>query len=241
MSRQKERGPWDAVKSIFSTVSKMLGYYTTAVKLAQLVPILVGSLLVLLSPTAWLSATLRTWAFAGMGVGSVAGMIALGVAVSRGKVDRSRAMTMLGLFVVAAAVLRLHLAVIDIAFVERWQFLQPLQDFYLGTESGELAFNAVGAFLFALSMFAATLGLPLYLKWRSDAERAAQDKASGETSVTDVRSALDFVSAQFEALHRSVAELREENAALTSELADKRRTIEHLRAAEEQGERDAGA
>jgi hypothetical protein len=43
-------------------------------------------------------------------------------------------------------------------------------------------------------------------------------------------------------LHRSVAELREENEALTADLSEKRRVIERLRAAEgEQSERDAGA
>ena len=218
MAEKRERGALRRIERWFSTLAKYFGYYSTAVKLAQGVPILVGVAVVLFSPTAWLSATLRTWAYVAMAVGSLAGMVALGVLVARDRDRRTHAYWLLGLLLTAGAVLRVHLATIDVGFVERWTVLRPLQDFFLGSDLGEVVFNGVAAALFALMLFAATLGLPLFVKWRSRAASSAPADEANEDAGTRVRGALDLVSAEFATLQQRVGDLEQENRELRERL-----------------------
>lgn len=228
MERNRERNPFLRFERWFTRLAKYFGYYSTAVKLAQGVPILVGVAVVLFSPTAWLSATLRTWAYVAMAVGSLAGIVALGMLVARSRDRHAHAYWMMGLLVIAGAVLRLHLATIDIAFVERWALLRPVQDFYLGSDLGEVTFNAVAALLFAAMLFAATVGLPLFVKWRAAGAETGSD-AADPGSAARVRDALDLVSAEFVKLHQRVGDLEEENRELRARLSESERETERRR------------
>lgn len=228
MSQRRGGGLFGELERLVSTVAKYLAYYTTAVKLAQLVPLLVGFAVVLFSPTAWLSATLRTYAFGAMAVGSIVGMGALGLLVTRGRDRREHAVALLALFLASAAVLRLHLATIDIAFVERWTVLRPFQDFYLGSDTGELVFNVVAAVWFAVTVFAATLGLPLYVKWRQASAKEERPKSSEADRVARVREAMDLVTSELVTLHQEVDELEVENRSLRRELERREARVEEL-------------
>lgn len=67
----------------YDWVRKALGFYGTAVTLAQLIPALLALLAVTLSPTAWLSLTLRRWVLAGVIVGSIVGAVAFAITTRR--------------------------------------------------------------------------------------------------------------------------------------------------------------
>jgi hypothetical protein len=67
----------------YEWLRKALGFYGTAVTLAQLIPALVALLAVTLSPTAWLSLTLRRWVLAGVIVGSAVGAATFALAMRR--------------------------------------------------------------------------------------------------------------------------------------------------------------
>lgn len=67
----------------YDWVRKALGFYGTAVTLAQLIPALLALLAVTLSPTAWLSLTLRRWVVAGVIAGSVVGAVAFAFTTRR--------------------------------------------------------------------------------------------------------------------------------------------------------------
>lgn len=67
----------------YDWVRKALGFYGTAVTLAQLIPALLALLAVTLSPTAWMSLTLRRWVVAGVIAGSVVGAVAFAFTTRR--------------------------------------------------------------------------------------------------------------------------------------------------------------
>ncbi|MFO7543877.1 MAG: hypothetical protein R6W77_00110 [Trueperaceae bacterium] len=91
MSTQPGRGGiLNAGGRAYEWVRKALGFYGTAVTLAQLIPALVALLAVTLSPTAWLSLTLRRWVLAGVIVGSVVGAAVFALTMRRLlRVDRT--------------------------------------------------------------------------------------------------------------------------------------------------------
>ncbi|HLU83581.1 MAG TPA: hypothetical protein VKZ43_09280, partial [Trueperaceae bacterium] len=145
----------------YSLVRKSLGLYGTAVALIQLLPAGVALLVVLLSPTALLSPTLRRWLLAGTLVGSLAGMVLFasraGIsnirkALRGERISRLASLTRLArsgavLALVCAATLRLHLAVVDVGFIESFEALTPVFDFYLGGRLAAMLFNAIAAVL----------------------------------------------------------------------------------------------
>lgn len=220
-----ERGPLRVIERLVGTALKYLGLFAAAMKLVQLVPAAVGLAIVFFSPSAWLSATLRRWAVGGVLVGSLAGMVALARMGARAN-DRGSiaAGALLGALACAAA-LRFHLALVDLAFLDSWPFLQPLHDFYLGSDLGERLYNAVTALWFGLTLFLATLGLPLYLRGRARAERA-EAEAAAPTGAAEAREALTKLSTGIDVLERANAALQEENRRLASELADTRARLD---------------
>ena len=58
----------------YGWLRKLLTFYGTAVTVAQLVPAVVALVVVFVSPTAWLSATLRRW----VALGAVGGTVDVG-------------------------------------------------------------------------------------------------------------------------------------------------------------------
>lgn len=224
---KQRRDPLKAVERLIATLAKYLGYYTTAAKIAQLIPVLVGVAVVLFSPTAWLSATLRTWAYVAMGAGSLAGMLTLGALVTRGRDRSAHAVWALATLLVAGALLRLHLAIIDIGFVDRWTVFRPLQDFYLGSDAGEWTFNALAAAGFGLAVWAATVGLPLFLKWRRGGSGAVAT-ATGTSSPAKIREAMDVLESAFVELQGRIEELEGEKRALERRVAEKEQELSRL-------------
>lgn len=227
MERKRRRGPLGRLEQLVTTVAKYFSYYTLAVKLAQLLPVLAGVAVVLFSPTAWLSATLRWWAYGGMAAGSAVGMVALALLVSRERGRRRHAVLLLGVFVASAVSLRLHLAVVDVGFAERWSIVQPLQNFYFGSDLGETVYNVVAALWFAVAIFAATVGLPLYVRKRPAAAPHADEGDAARA--TRAREAIDLLSDELARLHQAVLDARDENAALQGQLEDREQEIEVLR------------
>lgn len=218
----EERGPLRRLEKAIVTAGKYLGLFGTAMKLAQLVPVALGLAVVFFSPTAWLSGTLRRWALAGVLLGSTTGMVAL--ASLRGRVeDRERfGAGLLLIAVLAAALLRLHLALVDLTFLERWSFLQPLHDLYLGSDLGETAFNVLTALGFAATLFCATLGLPSYLRGRAERRQTEAD-AAARGSVGQLRTALTALRTGIDALERRQDALETENRRLHEALAARER------------------
>jgi hypothetical protein len=228
MKEKRRRNVLQDIENLISTIGKYLGLYSTVVKVAQLAPILLGLLLVFFSPSAWLSTTLRQWAVAGVVIGGVAGMVSLALAGWRHSHKQGLATVMLLVFLLSAAVLRLHLALVDVAFVENWSLLRPLQDWFLGSDTGELTYNALTSLWFGLTLFSATLGLPLYVIWRTTGRRAG---VAPDTPVEeqDVRMAVETLSKGFDRLRERVAALKGENRRLRDELEVREALIEQLR------------
>src|SRR5690606_8260333 len=65
-----------AAAAVARTV-KVVSTYSAFSKIAQVAPLLLGLLVVALSPSAWLSATLRRWVAYGMALGGVVGVVLL--------------------------------------------------------------------------------------------------------------------------------------------------------------------
>ncbi len=213
----RKRPPLRRVESAIATAGKYLGLFGTAMKLAQLAPVALGLAIVFFSPSAWLSDTLRLWAFAGVVLGSVGGMTALAAVRDRVE-DRERFGA--GLLLVAAitaAVLRLHLALADLTFLERWSLFQPLHDFYLGSDLGERLFNLLAALGFAATLFLTTLALPTYLRGRAERRQEEADPVAQGT-VTQLRSALTTLQTGIDALEGRQSALEAENRRLRDAL-----------------------
>jgi hypothetical protein len=199
-----------------AAAGKYLGLVGTALKLAQLAPAAVGVAVVVFSPSAWLSDTLRQWAVGGIVAGSVAGMVVV-AAVGRRIARRDRLAA--GLLVAAlltGAVLRLHLAVADLAFIGRWPVLLPLHDAFLGTDLGERLFNFGAATGFGLAVFLATVGLPPYLRARG---RLGTPSTATTPDAAPLHEALATLSEGIAAWQRANEHLREENRRLRERLA----------------------
>jgi hypothetical protein len=218
----ERRGPLRRLEKAIVTAGKYLGLFGTAMKLAQLVPVALGLAVVFFSPTAWLSGTLRRWALVGVLVGSAAGMAAF--ASLRGRVeDRERfGAGLLLIAVVAAALLRLHLALVDLTFLERWSFLQPLHDLYLGSDLGETLFNVLTALGFAATLFCATLGLPSYLRGRAE-RRQTETDAAAPGEIGKLKTALASLTSGIDALERRQGALEAENRRLREALVARER------------------
>ena len=208
----RPRHPLRRAEAALAAIGKYLGLFGTAMKLVQLAPAAAGLAIVFFSPSAWLSGTLRLWSFGGVVVGALLGFAALAALAPR-LAERERVgLGALTVAVASAAVLRFHLALVDLGFLERWPFLSPLHDFYLGSDLGERLYNVGAAFWFALALAFATLGLPTYLRGRAE-RRAAAERASSGTA-TGVRPALKALADAIAALEKANADLRAENARL---------------------------
>ena len=213
----RPRQPLRRVETGLAAVGKYLGLFSTAMKLVQLAPAAVGLAIVLFSPSAWLSGTLRVWSFGGVVVGAAVGLGAL-AAVGARLGERERVgLGALAVAVASAAILRFHLALVDLSFLERWPFLGPLHDFYLGSDLGERLYNLGAALGFALALAFATLGLPTYLRGRAE-RRAASAPSSDATK--GVQPALTALTEAIAALEKANAELRAENARLRAQRAE---------------------
>lgn len=222
------------VEHALDVAGRYLGRVGTLGKLAQAAPVVLGLLVVFFSPSAWLSGTLRTWAFAGVAVGAVVGALAVALGAVRSAYKQGLVFVMLVTFVVGAAALRLHLAIADVRFVERWMVLQPLHDLYLGSDAGELAFDAVTSLGFAVVVAAATVGLPVFVVWlRQRRDEAAKRRGGGR----DLAATLAEVTRGVQRLEERIAELGAENRRLERELAAARSELERVRAAPSTGER----
>lgn len=193
--------PTDPQGRVLSAGAKTYGWlrdavraYGTLVAIVQLLPAAIALVAVLVSPTAWLSLTLRRWVLAGALAGTVVGMILLartarlddlrrllaGKRVARAKELAALAWWGLGVALVAGAVLRLHFAVVDVGFVDANRLFLPLFDFYLG--GGPLAgllFNLLAGMLSAVVVAGLVAGGPAaLLRWRE--RRAAHGSLAGE-------------------------------------------------------------
>jgi hypothetical protein len=216
--RRRKRHPVRVAESLVGTAGRYLGMYGTVVKLAQLAPVAVGLAIVFFSPSAWLSGTLRQWALAGVIAGGVAGAAALARIGLRSEQQDDFASGLLLLAIVAAAALRFHLALADLGFLARWPLLQPLHDFYLGSDLGERLYNGATAIGFASTLFLATLGLPLFVRGRA-ARRRAESELPVAAVAARAKEAFTALTGALEALERTNEALRRENQDLTAELA----------------------
>lgn len=223
-ARPGARHPLRRAESALAAIGKYLGLFGTAMKLVQLLPAAAGLAIVFFSPSAWLSGTLRLWSFGGVVVGAVLGLAALAALAPR-LAERERVgLGALVLAVASAAVLRFHLALVDLGFLERWPFLQPLHDLYLGSDLGERLYNVGAALWFALALAFATLGLPTYLRGRAERRAAAEVASSGTT--TGVRPALTALTDAIAGLEKANADLQAENARLRAQGAEPRTAVE---------------
>ncbi len=218
-TRDRARHPLRRVEAGLAAVGKYLGLFGTAMKLLQLVPAAAGLAIVLFSPSAWLSGTLRVWSFGGVVIGAVLGLVALAALAPR-LAERERVgLGALTVAVASAAILRFHLALVDLGFLERWSFLRPLHDLYLGSDLGERLYNVGAALWFALALAFATLGLPTYLRGR--AERRAGAEVASPGTKDGVRPALTALADAITALEKANADLRAENVQLRARLPDR--------------------
>lgn len=212
----------------YGWLRKVLTVYGTAVTVAQLVPAAIALVVVFVSPTAWLSATLRRWVGLGALVGTVIGVLVLArvaVPLARralrdGGAVRARrlaAVAWWGLMagVVSAAAFRLHLAVVDVAFVQSVPFLTPVLDFYLGGGPGAAtAYNLIAACLAALALAGVVAGAPAaLLRWRErrKARQALFEEGGPMAALEKALEALDQARAAVErskdaVLHAAEAE-----------------------------------
>ena len=186
----------------YDLVKKSLGLYGTAVALIQLLPAVVALVVVLVSPTALLSPTLRRWLLLGTLVGSLTGMVLFASRAGIGNIRKAlrgqrisrlaslKRLARLGavVAVVCGAALRLHLAVVDVGFVASFEFLTPVFDFYLGGgPAAALLFNALAAVLGGLMMAAVVASAPAaLLAWRETKHmRAALAVPGGPLQAVD--------------------------------------------------------
>lgn len=224
-----------------------LRVYGTAVTLVQLLPVLLALAAVLFSPTAWLSATLRRWVLAGTIVGTLAGMVLLarraGLADLRGPLtgklrDRATELSHLAWWglataLAAAVALRIHLATVDIGFIESYQFMVPLFDYYLG--GGRLAgtvFNSLAALLSAVLVGGLVAGGPsALLRWREvrQAEASLADEGGPLAALNVTVSALDEAKSTLSLFKQEFVDLRLERDELASRLEVALEEIEELR------------
>ncbi len=228
--RTDARAVLGAGSKAYGWVKNALGFYGTAVTLVQLVPAIVALLLVFLSPTAWLSATLRRWVAFGALAGALVGMavfaraagprqlkdLVLGAGARSGRLA-GVAWWGLGVGLAAAAALRLHLAVVDVAFVNAVPFLTPVLDFYLGGGAGAAtSYNALAAGLAGLTLAGVVSGAPAaVLRWRE--RRAARLALLGEGGAL---AALDTALKSLESAKAAVESSRAQIVALSVELED---------------------
>jgi len=176
---------------------------------------------VFFSPSAWLSATLRRWALGGTVAGAALGALLLARVGVRTAHKQGLAFVALVALLVAGGLLRLHLAIADVLFVERWRLLAPLHDLYLGSDAGETAFDLVTALGFAVVVAAATLGLPVLLAWLQERRQAAASKRP-DAPATIARTLRELHGAVERQQERLDATTRERDA-LAAELAALRR------------------
>src|SRR5680860_4977 len=166
----------------FNWLKDAVRAYGTVVTLIQLLPAAVALIALLVSPTAWLSATLRRWVLAGALTGTVVGAALLaqraglwdlrrllaGKRIARAKELARLAWWGLGVAFVAGIVLRLHLALVDVAFVDANAFLLPFFDFYLaGGRLASALYNLLAGALSAVLVAGLVAGGPAaLLRWR---------------------------------------------------------------------------
>lgn len=215
---QKELGRGGSLRKatvrFYGLVKSALSVYGTLLTVAQLLPALFGFALVALTPQAWLSETLRRWAYGGILAGSLAGIVVL-LLLSRRQPGWLLG-AVLALFVASGALLRFHLSLSNVMFTERWRGFQLLYDFYLGTgDWQQRLYNALAGLGFAGTLFAATLLVPLFVAYRSAQRRTAM--VAGATP--------DFAAleAALKSLTAGVAEAKAVNARLLQENARLRR------------------
>lgn len=209
-------------------MTKAVSYYGTATKVAQLLPIIFGLLVVALTPNAWLSETLRRWSIWGMLAGGGVGAVAFYLASSRRWSFKWIARWMLVVLVAAAAMLRLHLAVADVQFTEQWRIFRGVHDFFVGTgDFQEQLYNVLAAFWFALTLFAATLGLPaLGLTLAEERnERAKSGNPALESGFGDYR---ESITRDLNAVFRALDSLELENRALRAKVEEQQRLIQQF-------------
>ncbi len=210
----------------------VLGFYGTAVTVVQLLPAALALVAVFVTPTAWLSATLRRWVGLGALAGALVGMVVLARAagpralLGRGDPVGRRSGRLaglawwgLGVGVVASAAFRLHLAVVDVSFVSSVPLLTPLLDFYLGGgRAAETLYNALAAALAGVALAGLASGAPAgLLRWR-EARRARREllEEGGALAALDealaslasARSAVEAAKAQVAGMAVELAELR---------------------------------
>ena len=214
----------------YEWLKQALGFYGTAVTVVQLVPAVLALAAVFFTPTAWLSATLRRWVGLGALAGAVVGMFLLAraagprVLLGRGRRLRATRLTGLawwglGVGVLAAAAFRLHLAVVDVAFVSSTPFLTPLLDFYLGGGPGAAAlYNASAAALAGAAMAGLVAGAPAALLRRRELQRAREELAEEGGALAALDAALRSLAAARSAVEAARAQVDE----LALELADLR-------------------
>lgn len=220
----------------YGWVRDALRVYGTLVTLVQIVPAILALVVVFVSPTAWLSATLRRWvgmgALVGMVLGTawlarVAGPRTLVDAVRGGRVRSGRLAGLgwwgIGTAVVAAALFRVHLAVVDVAFVQAVPVLTPVLDFYLGGGPAALRlYNVVAALLAAAAIAGVAAGAPAaVLRWR-ELRLARQEMLAEGGPAAALEAALKAVDAAKEALETS----RRSVAAMAAELDELRAEAE---------------
>lgn len=233
------RGLVGAGSRAYDWVRKALGFYGTAVTLMQLLPAVVALLAVTLSPTAWLSATLRRWVSAGVVVGTVVGAALFALALrawwrARGQkvpanaappLRRLRRLAVVGLSVagVALVVLRVHFAVIDVGVVERYPVLTPVFDFYLGGSSWQAAsYNVVAAVVAGVALAGLVLGAPAAAMHQRDRRRArAALLAEGGPlhALDEAAKALSGAKQALDSARATILGLTDERDALRAELA----------------------
>lgn len=195
-----------------------------------MVPPLLALLVVFLSPTAWLSATLRRWVTFGALAGSLLGMVVFARAVGVSALRRFESLGpsrsgrlgaiaswSLGSAVVVAAIFRVHLAVVDVGFVDRVPLLTPVFDFYLGSGAlGATVYNAVAAVLAGVALAGAVIGTPAaLLRWR--ARRAAKRELMREGGALK---ALDDALASLASAQAGVAAVRRQLLGMAVEIED---------------------
>lgn len=220
----------------YGWLKKALGVYGTAVTLVQLLPAAIALAAVFLSPTAWLSATLRRWVLAGALSGTVVGMLLLarsaglddlrrllaGKRIARAKELASLAWWGLGLALVAGTALRLHLATVDVRFVDSFVFLVPLFDFYLGGGrfAGVLYNGLAGVLSAALTAGLVAGGPAALLRWRE--RRAAYRNLATEEgplgAIDEAIKALDGAKETLTAAKARMVELKVERDELAARL-----------------------
>jgi hypothetical protein len=202
----------------YSLIKKSLGLYGTTVALVQLLPAVVALVVVAFTPSALLSPTLRRWMLMGSLVGSLAGMVLFAaraglrsfhVVLRGGSIERAGGLGRLAgsalvIAAVAFAVLRLHLALVDTAFIEQFTVLTPVFDFYLsGRTVAGLLFNGVAAVLTGVMLAGVVAGAPAALLNRREARRRRAREAERTGTLGAVEEAIAALEKATKALERA--------------------------------------